>query len=152
MASFNDKDEDINRITVDELTKDINRITLTSSSSSSSSSEFTSDEKDAYQKTKVLLKTKHKLDDKMISRRELLLCVINCKLRPENAAEKYVTWLDQMKTFDIKSFSDVWDVIGIDGKFLGEHSSTKLMTAYAGCGRDMRERLLFIINIIIIYY
>jgi hypothetical protein len=60
---------------------------------------FVEDEMDAFQSTKKLLLEKHNLSVEKISNRELMVTVINCKCRPDQAASKYVKWLESMTTF-----------------------------------------------------
>ena len=54
----------------------------------SNSPDFTAEEITAFKETKALLLKKGIAPSK-INTRELLLCVINCKLRPEKASSKY---------------------------------------------------------------
>ncbi len=60
---------------------------------------FLVEEMDAFQSTKKLLLEKHNLSTEKISNRELMVTVINCKCRPDQAASKYVKWLESMTTF-----------------------------------------------------
>ena len=60
---------------------------------------FLKDEMEAFQCTKKLLLEKYNLDEKKVSARELMVTVINCKLRPDQAASKYVKWLESMIPF-----------------------------------------------------
>lgn len=104
---------------------------------------WTEEEIQAGKETKKLLEADEKFDNKYISKRELWLCVVNCKFRPEKAKDKYVKWTGEMKSsFGINSFDDVYRGISPDGK--GHDGGWKelepLFTAYAGCGRDDKDR------------
>lgn len=104
---------------------------------------WTIEEVDAGKQTLALLKADDKFDDKFISKRELWLCVVNCKFRPEKAKDKYVKWTGEMKkSFAINSFDDVYKDISNDGKGCDEgwKELEPLFTAYAGCGRDNKNR------------
>lgn len=104
---------------------------------------WTEEEIQAGKETKKLLEADEKFNNKYISKRELWLCVVNCKFRPEKAKDKYVKWTGEMKSsFGINSFDDVYRGISPDGK--GHDGGWKelepLFTAYAGCGRDDKDR------------
>ena len=43
-----------------------------------------------------------------ISPLELSLCVMNCKLRPEKAVQKYKEWIASLEVFGIRGMDDVW--------------------------------------------
>ena len=64
---------------------------------------FTEEETTAYRETNKLLLESGFPPDK-IAPRELFLVVMNCKLRPESAAEKYKKWLEAMSDYGINSF------------------------------------------------
>lgn len=103
---------------------------------------FTEEEINAFVKTKALLLEQGLSLDK-ISQRDLLITVMNCKLRPESAAEKYKKWLDAMSVFDINSFTDVWENLPLEGDgSRGDWPIINFMVGgvYAGCGRDMQNR------------
>ena len=80
----------------DEL--DLSKLTLTEKSDDDSLS-FLEDELEAFQNTKKILLDKYNLDEKKISARELMVTVINCKLRCDESAKKYVKWLESMIPF-----------------------------------------------------
>ena len=77
---------------------DLSKLTLTEEREDGSFV-FLEDEIEAFQCTKKLLLEKYNLDEKKISARELMVTVINCKLRPDQAASKYVKWLESMIPF-----------------------------------------------------
>lgn len=96
------------------------------------------------QDTKDLLVSptgKYKYENSKISLRELVLVVMNCKLRPESAAEKYDLWLKAMKDCcGIDGFDECWGDVNRDGQGL-EKSPVRLnLDAYAACGRDKKNR------------
>jgi hypothetical protein len=77
-----------------------------------------------------------------ISAMELTLCVMNCKLRPEKAAEKYKNWLASLEVFGIHGMEDVWGGLGAKARMQTEWSSTLVdeFSSYAGAGRDSQGR------------
>jgi hypothetical protein len=125
---------------------DPNDITLDGASITEASitETWTSEEIAAASDTKALLLKDVDFDNKKwISPRELWLCVVNSKFRPEKAAEKYKKWTGEMQTsFDLHSFDDVYKGIEKDGS--GDDKGWKelepLFTAYAGTGRDSMNR------------
>lgn len=101
---------------------------------------FTEAEIKAFYDTRDLLLAKgFKKED--LEQRTLFLTVINCKLRPESAAEKYKKLLENLKLFNITSYPQIW--AGLDDSPEGEAEWAKikpLLTAYGGAGRDKQDR------------
>jgi hypothetical protein len=76
---------------------------------------WTAEELAAYKATKELLLSRGMARDK-ISTRDLFITVINCKLRPEKAADKYTALLEILqKDFGFTGFDEVWRDIGAAG-------------------------------------
>lgn len=101
---------------------------------------FTEAEIKAFHDTRDLLLSKG-FQKEDLEQRTLFLTVINCKLRPETAAEKYKKLLENLKLFNITSFSQIWE--GLDDTPEGELEWTKikpLLSAYGGSGRDKQDR------------
>ena len=116
-----------------------------SSFSEVSISEFTDEEISAVTETKRILLEEYKLSHSMLSKRELFIVTINCKLRPETAAKKYKKWLEAMECFGIHSFEDIWKNLLISGDE-AESEWAKLshnFEAFAGTGRDKQNRSVF---------
>ena len=105
-----------------------------STSTSLPSQSFTTEELDAVREAKKILLTKHKMRPDQISIRELIIVTMNCKLRPDTAADKYKKWLELIDTgMGVKSFDMVWSEIGIEGKNLvGHRLVSKLTKTFAG--------------------
>lgn len=83
---------------------------------------FTDEEVAAFRATKALLIEKHKMPENLISTRELIIITMNCKLRPETAADKYKRWLDCISTgMGVTSFDMAWEEIGRSGENLAGH-------------------------------
>ena len=77
------------------------------------STSFTTEEMDAVREAKNILLTKHEMRPDQISIRELIIVTMNCKLRPDTAADKYKKWLELIDTgMGVKSFDMVWSEIG----------------------------------------
>jgi hypothetical protein len=114
-------------------------------SASSKPSEWTPDEVEAARQTKKLLKASKDFDQGFLSDREIFLTTVNCKFRPDKAAEKMIKWTNEMKSsFKINSFADVYAGIGPNGDAEGAEKEwerlSSLFTAYAGCGLDKMGR------------
>lgn len=79
-----------------------------------------------------------------ISPMELTLCVMNCKLRPEKAAEKYKNWIASLEVFGISSMEDVWGGVGAKACIQTDWSPTLIdeFSSYAGAGRDAQGRCI----------
>ena len=78
-----------------------------------------------------------------VSSRELLLTVINSKLRVDTSVKKYMKWLESLKDFGFNSFEDVWSDLPRDGSDGSNTMWEKLSTffeSYAGTGRDNADR------------
>ncbi len=76
---------------------------------------WTAEEIAAYKATKELLLTRGIVGDK-ISTRDLFITVVNCKLRPEKAADKYIALLEILqRDFGFTGFEEVWRDIGMTG-------------------------------------
>lgn len=105
-------------------------------------SPFTDEELKCFSRTKELLVEQGLSADK-ISNQYLLITTMNCKLRPESAAEKYKKWLKAMSDFNINSFDDIWSNLPLDGD--GSQGDWPVINSmigavYAGCGRDLQDR------------
>ena len=101
---------------------------------------FTAEELNAYRETKKVLLSKGMPIEK-ISKRELFLSVMNCKLRSETAAEKYTKWLKSMEEgFGIQGFDELFALVGSTTTRLSSSPVAPLFSAYAGCGRDKGNR------------
>ena len=98
-------------------------------SASIDTSLFTTVEVDAVREAKRILLTEHKMRPDQISIRELVITTMNCKLRPDTAADKYKKWLELIDAgMGLKSFDMVWNEIGIDGKNLVNHRLVRNLT------------------------
>ena len=108
--------------------------TAGSTSSFHHSPSFTREEMDAVREAKNILLTKYEMRPDQISIRELIIVTMNCKLRPDTAADKYKKWLELIDTgMGVKSFDMVWSEIGVDGKNLVGHRLVPILTkTYAG--------------------
>ena len=98
------------------------------------STSFTTEEMDAVREAKNILLTKHEMRPDQISIRELIIVTMNCKLRPDTAADKYKKWLELIDTgMGVKSFDMVWSEVGVDGKNLVGHRLVPILTrTYSG--------------------
>ena len=94
---------------------------------------------DAVREAKNILLTKYEMRPDQISIRELIIVTMNCKLRPDTAADKYKKWLELIDTgMGVKSFDMVWSEIGVDGKNLvGHRLVPKLTKTFAGKRRSI---------------
>jgi hypothetical protein len=106
---------------------------------------WTQEELSAFYKTRnLLLSSEFKLTREQLTVRELLLCVINCKGRPDKAAKKYATWLKALSEFGMESFSDIYSFLNIEPNGGGDEDGWQklkpMLTAYAGCGLDVEQR------------
>jgi len=100
---------------------------------------FSLDEISCLKETKSLLLTKYELPEDKISTRELLISCMNCKLRPDNSAQKYKKWIEAMSDFNITSFDDIWAEVGQDGIGLMNHRvAAMIKQSYCKCGRDLQ--------------
>jgi hypothetical protein len=113
--------------------------------SASKTSEWTPEEVESARQTKKLLQASKEFDQRFLSDREIFLTTVNCKFRPEKAAEKMIKWTNEMKSsFGINSFADVYAGIGPNGDAEGADKEwerlSSLFTAYAGCGLDKAGR------------
>jgi hypothetical protein len=102
---------------------------------------WTEEEVAAIKETKRLLLAGGLSPDK-IAPLELSLCVMNCKLRPQKAVEKYKAWLAALEAFGISSMQDVWLRQEVKERMQAEWSSTlnEEFSSYAGAGRDAQGR------------
>jgi hypothetical protein len=73
-----------------------------------------------------------------LSDREILLCTMVCKLRPDKAAKKYKLWLDSMGAFGIESFEDVYR--GLDSEELWATMAPDMGMVFPPCGCDKAGR------------
>ena len=74
---------------------------------------FSDEEIHFARETKAILLSKYNLQPDKIHIRELMICVMNCKLRPDTAAEKYKRWLDVIKDgVGLNSFDEVFADVG----------------------------------------
>jgi len=106
---------------------------------------WTQDEMGAFYKTRnLLLSPSFGLAREQLTTRELFLCVVNCKCRPDKAAKKYSTWLKALQEFGMASFSEIYSFLNIEpdggGDEAGWQKLKPLLTAYAGCGLDNEQR------------
>jgi hypothetical protein len=85
--------------------------------------EWTAEEVAAIKETKRLL-LEGGMDASKISPMELSLCVMNCKLRPAKAVQKYKDWIASLEVFGIHSMDDVWSGQGSKAFMQTEWSST----------------------------
>jgi len=102
---------------------------------------WTAEEIAAIKETKRLL-LEAGVEAAKISPMELSLCVMNCKLRPPKAVQKYKDWLASLEVFGIHSMQDVWR--GMDAKACMQTEWTATLndefSSYAGAGRDSEGR------------
>jgi hypothetical protein len=101
------------------------------------------EEVSAIKETKKLL-LQAGVDAAKISPMELSLCVMNCKLRPQKAMEKYKNWLASLEVFGIKSMEEVWGAEGAKVRMQSEWPSTlnDEFLSYASAGRDAQGRTI----------
>lgn len=111
------------------------------SASSEAAVAFTTDEIEAARETKTLLKSMKLASGAAVplSDREIMLCTMVCKLRPEGASKKYVQLLDAMSVFGITSFEDVFSEINTDEKLIPFMKEAVAMV-YPPCGTDKEGR------------
>lgn len=106
---------------------------------------WTQEELAAFYKTRnLLLSPNYGLSREQLTTRELFLCVINCKCRPDKAAKKYSLWLKALSEFGMSSFSEIYSFLGIEpnggGSEEGWQKLKPMLSAFAGCGLDMEQR------------
>jgi hypothetical protein len=106
---------------------------------------WTQEELSAFYKTRnMLLSPSFGLTREQLTVRELFLCVVNCKCRPEKAAKKYATWLKALSEFGMSSFSEIYSFLNIEpnggGDEAGWEKLRPMLTAFAGCGLDNEQR------------
>ena len=111
---------------------------------SEASQTLTSQEIKAFYDTIDLLKSAHVMSLDKIEQKSLLLTVLNCKLQPTKAAEKYKKLLGCLIDFGINSFQELWtDDIQSDGSSLSTTTTSKVrhdFSSFQGCGRDKENR------------
>ncbi len=86
---------------------------------------WTAEEISAIKETKKLLLAEG-VPPAKISPLELSLCVMNCKLRPPKAVQKYKDWLASLEVFGIHSMQEVWN--GQDAKARMQEEWTSTLT------------------------
>lgn len=106
---------------------------------------WTQEELSAFYRTRnLLLSPKFGLAREQLTTRELLLCVINCKCRPDKAAKKYSIWLKALSEFGMASFAEIYTFLNIEpnggGSEEGWQKLKPMLTAFAGCGLDLEQR------------
>eukprot|EP01038_Epipyxis_sp_PR26KG_P009616 gene9616-12949_t len=104
---------------------------------------FTETEINAAIETKLILVNQYGYNESNIPTRELMIVVLNCKLKPEIAAKKYKKWLDGLSTFGLMSFEDIWKNLKFDEMNNSEEwqlINQRLMARYTACGRDKYDR------------
>lgn len=107
-------------------------------------SDFTDEEIAAVRETKRLLTEEHGLPHSKLSKRELFIVTLNCKLRPETAAIKYKKWLQAISEYGLHSFDDVWEGLSDDPNSDEMWDKLKAnFSPFAGCGRDKLDRAVF---------
>lgn len=111
---------------------------------------WTSEEVALATKTKQLLLDRSDIDDVWVhsGKMELWTTIVNCKFRPEKAADNFVIWCNEMSSsFSINSFDEVHENLRNNDKSSQEWSRlSPLFTAYAGCGRDKSDRSVMYIK------
>jgi len=114
-----------------------------SSNSNEEDTVFTKDEIKGFYDTRDLLLSSKGFKREDLDQRTLFLTVINSKLRPESAAEKYKKLLDNLKLFNITSYPQIWAGLDDDNSPENELEWQKiksLLSAYGGTGRDKQDR------------
>jgi hypothetical protein len=104
---------------------------------------WSAEEVSAIKETKKLL-LQAGVEPARISPMELSLCVMNCKLRPQKAMEKYKSWLAALQVFGIGSMEEVWGGQGAKARMQPECQWTQTLIdeflSYARAGRDSQGR------------
>jgi hypothetical protein len=111
------------------------------SSATGSPDAFTAEELEAMRATKKLL-ILDGVPESDILGIELAVTVMNCKMRPEAAKEKYKEWLAMLAEFGVSSIEEAWGAAKKDGS--GDWSAhERMFHAYQSCGRDAGNRSIF---------
>lgn len=101
---------------------------------------FTASEMAAFRATRALLVSRGVSADRL-SAHEIAITTMNQKLRTDDAADKYMAWLDAINVFGLKSFDEV------KGDWSDFNSTlAPMFQSYSPCGRDASGRDIFWIN------
>ena len=106
---------------------------------------WTQEELSAFYRTRnLLLSPNYGLTREQLTTRELFLCVVNCKNRPDKAAKKYSTWLKALSEFGMSNFSEIYSFLCIEPDGCGDPAGWQrlkpMLTSFAGCGLDLEQR------------
>lgn len=102
---------------------------------------FTDPELRAARETKRILRSLRSSEGDLLalSDREIMLCAMVSKLRPEKAADKHKRWLDALQKFGVCSFADLYGELDSED---GWAALAKQMSVFAPCGTDKHQRAL----------
>ena len=102
---------------------------------------FTEQELRAARETKRILRSLRSSEGDLLvlSDREIMLCAMVAKLRPEKAADKYKRWLDALRQFGVSSFAELYGGLETEEEWT---ALAKQMSMFAPCGTDKLRRSL----------
>ena len=105
---------------------------------------------DAFRFTEEEIKAMRSVKQELINRgiathrlgdMEIAITTINQKMRVDDAADKYISWLDELKAFSLSSFDEVKNDFADFNTALAP-----LFGSYSRAGRDSQNRDIFWIN------
>lgn len=102
---------------------------------------FSEEELRAGRETKRILRSLRSSEGDLLplSDREIMLCTMVAKLRPEKAADKYRRWLEALKPFGVGSFAELFARLDSEEEW---SALAKQLSVFAPCGTDKLHRSL----------